>query len=153
MEVFTAVDDELNVSLYRATTQSSVILARVNRLLGACKSASEKLQTLVKNLEEIKSWLRANKDIPLTVIPTLDWLLSLEDDLRKIGDDRLVRDFRYFVLNIIEKEVIPRLGEQAQQVFYEGISEEGKVDEENEPFQQLQKKLDELIHRLRKRQR
>jgi hypothetical protein len=151
--VFTVVDDELNVSLYRATTQSSKILARVNRLLGACKSASEKLQTLVKNLEEIKGWLRMKKDVPPTVIPTLDWLLSLEDDLRKIDDDRLIRDFRQFVLNIIEKEIIPRLGEQAQQVFYEGISEERQDSEENEPFQQLQKKLDELLHRLRKQQR
>jgi len=153
MEVFTTVDDELNVSLYRATTESSILRARVNRLLGACKSASEKLQTLVKNLEEIKSWLRVKKDVPSTVIPTRDWLLSLEDDLRKIGDDRLVRDFRYFVLSIIEKEIIPRLGEQVQQVFYEGISEEGQAGGENEPFQQLQKKLDELLYRLRKQQR
>jgi hypothetical protein len=151
--MFTTVNEELNKFIYQATTQSSVIRARVNRLLGACESASEKLQTLITNLEEIKGWLRMKKDIPPTVIPTLDWLLSLEDDLRKIGDDRLVRGFRYSVLSIIEKEVIPRLGAQAQQVFYEGISDEGKADEENEPFRQLQKKLDELLRHLRNHQR
>jgi hypothetical protein len=146
--VFTTVNEELAGLIQRAITESSIIREKVNRLLHSCSSASEKLQTLIKELEGIKSWLRANKDIPPTVIPTLDWLLSLEDDLWRLGDEDLLRDFREFVLSIIENEIIPRLGEKARQVFYERFEEE-----RSEPFQQLQKKLDELLHRLRKRQR
>jgi hypothetical protein len=151
--VFTAVDEELRVFLYRVTQQSSVIRARVNRLLGACQSASEKLQTLIEKLQAIKDWLRVTKEVPSTDIPTLDLLLSIEEDLSKIGDYRLLRDFGQFVISIIENEIIPRLGAQAQRVFREGISEEGQGVEGNEPFQQLQKKLDELLYRLRKQQR
>jgi hypothetical protein len=153
MEVLNVVDEKLAESIYRAITQSSIIRGRVNRLLRFSRLASEKLRTLIEDLEEMRSWLRAGKDAPPTVIPTLDWLLSLENDLRGIGDDNLLRDFGEFVLSVIRHEIIPRLGEKAQQVFFEGLPEERQDGEENESLQQLQKKLDELLRRLRKQQR
>lgn len=118
------MNEELAGLIQRAITGSSIIREKVNRLLHARSSAPEKLQTLINDLEKIKSWLRANKDIPPTVIPTLDWLLSLEDDLWRLNDEDLLRDFREFVLSVIKDEIIPRLGEKARQVFYERFEEE-----------------------------
>jgi hypothetical protein len=149
--VVTVVNEKLVDLINRAIIETSEIEERVNRMVRYGGLALEKLQTLIEDLERIKSRLRANEDIPPEDIPTLDWLLSLEDDLGGVGDEELLRDFRESVLSVIKNEIIPMLGEKARQVFYERFEEE--EEEGGEPFQQLQKKLDELLNRLRKQRR